>query len=292
MAKIFYRITVIPNQAKFDNLSLWLPFPYGGDFKEVTIFPTPSKLSQENKFENKMAYFGFRKEEVGKSLKIEEKFELEDTRRNWKIDDFNLSDYRKNSDYQKYTTADFYIQSDSPVIQGVAKKIKGEEKNLLKVVQDIYNYVLSILSYGFPTFGLYTSLQAFDFRMVDCGGFSTLFSALCQAVGVPSRIVSGFIAKNTRNSGYHAWSEFMLPDGSWVPVDLAMTKLKKKDYFGKFYEERIIFCKGTDFSLIPPLPNKEKASILQVYYLRLNEGADIKDLEVDTEMKVEKSHWF
>ena len=81
----------------------------------------------------------------------------------------------------------------------------------------------------------------------------------------------------------------MVPDGRWIPVDLAMAKIKNEDYFGCLKEERIIFCQGTDFSLIPELPDKEKASILQLYYLRLNKGAEINNLKVETEIKLEKS---
>lgn len=286
MVKINYRIKIIPNKAKFEKLFLWLPLPYELDANKTIINLQPTKISQENKFGNQMAYFEVKREEIKRDLVIEEKFELEKTDKKTKLFEFTENDFKNDDCYQKYLAPDFYVQSNSLVIQTVAKKIKSERENLLLVIKDVYDYILSILTYGFPTFGLYTSLQAFDFRQVDCGGFSTLFCALCQAVGVPARVIAGFLAKNAKNSGYHAWSEFMLPSGQWVPVDLAMTKLKMRDYFGRLYEPRIVFCRGTDFSLIPQLPNKEKASILQIYYLRLNEGAEIRDLKVKTEIKV------
>jgi len=288
---INYKLRLLPKSSKFRKLFLWLPMPREEKHKLIgtCVFkPLPSKVSREPKFGNKIAYFELAKSEIGNSFLVEEKFEIEVNFKKDKIKSFNFSDYKQDKNFNIYTEADSYVQSDSRILRSVAREIKGKRKSALPDLKDFYDYILSILRYGYPTFGLYTACQAFDFRIVDCGGFSTLFCAMCRAVGVPARVVSGFFAKTAKNRGFHAWSEFMLPDGSWVPVDLAMAKLKNKDYFSKLHEPRIEFCRGTDFSLMPSLPNSQKASILQMYYLRFDHESDIVDFKVDIELKVKK----
>jgi len=288
---VFYRLKLIPKKSVFDKLFLWLPMPYEQEYKvagKVDFRPEAVKIATEEKFGNKMAYFEFKKKEVGRSLVITQAFEIERTGKKAEVSDFTVDDYEKDKEYKKFVKADRYIESDLPVLKKVAREISGGRKNLLPVVRDFYEYILSILTYGYPIFGLYTASQAYGARVVDCGGFATLFCAFCRISGVPAREVSGFMAKSARNSGYHAWSEFMLPGKTWLPVDLALAKLKGKDCFGWLASDRIVFCKGTDFDLVPKLPDDEKAAILQIYYLRFDKGAKINDFKVDIDLVVKK----
>lgn len=286
-----YRLKLFPNEAEFEKVFLWMPVPYedeGQRLRKIDFSFKPKRISQEDRYGNKMAFFEINKREIGKNLLIKEIFEIEIIEKKLKNKDFLEKKYKKNNLFDKYTSADLYVQSDLMIFNKLAKKIIKRERDLEKKARRIYEYVLSILSYGYPTFGLYTSLQAFDFRKVDCGGFATLFCCLCQCVGIPARVVSGFIAKNAKNSGYHAWSEFMLPDESWVGCDLAMAWLKKRDYFGELFEKRIVFCKGSDFNLVPELPDGERVGILQIFSLRLNREGKINDFQVDVELKIKK----
>jgi len=58
-------------------------------------------------------------------------------------------------------------------------------------------------------------------RKGDCGGFSSLFVALCRSAGIPARAVGGF---SLGTNQWHVWAEFFVAGAGWVPVDAAFAE--------------------------------------------------------------------
>ena len=54
-----------------------------------------------------------------------------------------------------------------------------------------------------------------------CDEYTILFIALCRALGIPARYVSGVAYSNVKKDfGNHAWAEVWLPEHGWIPFDI------------------------------------------------------------------------
>ena len=192
---------------------------------------------------------------------------------------FTVSDYATlDADLRrKYLEPNTYLESDDPEIIDLAKRIQGKGTKVLQTLKRINEFVISRVTYGNPIPGLYkaTATLGDESRIksgttgipVDCGGFATLFVSLCQALGIPARIVSGFWAGYHKND-MHAWVEILLPDGSWLPADPATEQLnrlgrsKKSGKLGFVGSDRITFSVGCDLDVTAG-PDPIDADILQ-----------------------------
>lgn len=198
------------------------------------------------------------------SSSLNEYFEVERSPIYVKIDPaLSIDDYKKTD-----KTAKEFLKSSTSLksskVKEIAKEIvygehaesTVEEKNLAVLLPKIYNYVSQKLNYGDPIEGLYSVEDALTLERVDCGGFSTLFIAICQELGIPARLVSGFWAKQNKHvPTMHAWAEAMLPDGSWIPADISTELLRKQGRsskfasFGKIGSDRVVLSHGCDLEL-------------------------------------------
>jgi len=64
------------------------------------------------------------------------------------------------------------------------------------------------------------SSEIFKNRRGTCVGYATLLAALTRAVGIPSRIVMGYVYVLGMFGG-HAWTEILIGE-SWIPIDAAI----------------------------------------------------------------------
>jgi len=182
---------------------------------------------------------------------LEEKFRvsvspaLPLTRKKYTFDQY---DEEILSKVKNFMTPNSFIDFESKELMAAASAIKIDG-DVMKTARAIYRYVITHLEYKNPILGLYTANQAFEQREVDCGGFSSLFVAMAIACGIPARIVSGFLA-GYRSNSMHAWAEFMLPDGQWIPVDAAVEqefnrgKTRVSGKFGFIGSDRVVFSRG------------------------------------------------
>jgi transglutaminase-like putative cysteine protease len=65
-----------------------------------------------------------------------------------------------------------------------------------------------------------------DAGWFDCQLASALLVSLCRSLGMPSRLVSGYLLYPAAPS-YHYWSETWLPDRGWMPVDFITYDLSR-----------------------------------------------------------------
>ena len=190
---------------------------------------------------------------------------------------FTLSSYQKTKIPKIYIRPNRFINGKDPKIKFLAKKVLGQEKNLLKVVKKLYDFTLDYLAYGKPIDGLYSYYQALNEKLTDCGGFSTFLASLYQSLNIPSRLVVGFLIKKKSKFEkilsifklkkldvsclmlddllMHAWLEILLPNNQWFPLDPSLDWRRKKGQtkrqggFGFTPSDRLVTSFGCDFDL-------------------------------------------
>jgi len=185
---------------------------------------------------------------------------------------FILEDYKNTIIPPQYFNNDNFINRYDKEIVTLTKNSIGTEQNLAPIISQMYNYTLSFLSYADPIDGLYPYSQALDKKRTDCGGFSTFLSSCLQSVGIPTRLVIGFVFNphffssfpfvtySLRDFFMHAWLEAMLPDHSWFPLDPSVEwrrtsgLSKRQGGFGVIPNDRLVVSFGHEIEL--PIKNK------------------------------------
>jgi transglutaminase-like putative cysteine protease len=131
-----------------------------------------------------------------------------------------------------------YIESRNPKIKSAAKEAIEGKETAWDEVEAIYDWVRERVEYkNGPLKG---ALAALRDGTGDCEELSSLFIAMCRAIGVPARTV--WVPG-------HCYPEFYLEDdagqGHWFPCQAAGDRS-----FGTIVEERPILQKGDNF-LVP-----------------------------------------
>jgi transglutaminase-like putative cysteine protease len=90
----------------------------------------------------------------------------------------------------------------------------------------------------------------------DCGDFTFLLVAWCRALGIPARSVVGGWAQ--ADDAAHVWAEFHLEGIGWVPVDVSVALLLRREpdrfavygvgpdpeaHFGSLVGDRVVFAR-------------------------------------------------
>lgn len=178
---------------------------------------------ETNKYNEKEARIYLPELKIGQSRTyiIKRKFKQGTLEYNVNLEN-NSGNYDKFEDYVKYTSPEDKIESDNILIINKAKEIVGDETNPYIKAKKIYAYVNTSLDYDY-TEGNKGALNALITKKGICEDYSDLFVALCRAVGVPARVVSGYwvdtrdLTKTLCIDSYaHAWVEFYLPEYGWI----------------------------------------------------------------------------
>ncbi len=123
------------------------------------------------------------------------------------------------ADRNDFLRAENHIESNSPEVLGLAKKLKAW--NTLTTAQNIFRWVSENIRYAGFHAADRGALYALRKREGDCTEFMSLFVALCRANGIPARGVGGYVCSGdtiVKAGDYHNWAEFYW-DGTWHPVD-------------------------------------------------------------------------
>lgn len=143
----------------------------------------------------------------------------------------------------------------------ITPMIIHEVREIIPTLQDVQEAVTRILAYIDSDF-TYTSgathvdtplSEIFQQRRGVCQDFAHVMIALCRAIGIPARYVSGYFwidpqikkAAADDNTASHAWVECFLPGIGWVGYDPTHNR--------KVNEIYIKVAVGRDYSDVKPL---------------------------------------
>lgn len=203
---------------------------------------------------------------------------------------FSFTDYQRiPADVRsRYTQSNAVCDTQDPDISALADTIGKGTTSADAYILAVYEHCVSQLSYGEPIRGLYTSREALDRGVVDCGGFCTLALALLRVRGIPARLVSGFLG-SARHDPMHVWIEILLPDGTWLPADPSADHLSrvgrdrtKSGHFGYVGSDHIAVSWGCDIP-IPINGNQYHAAFLQ-YPVIIPYSPDALDISCTVEL--------
>jgi len=134
---------------------------------------------------------------------------------------------------KNYLSLDHIKESERKVLVDLAKQItKGLENDYDKLLA-IHNWVADNIYYDYDAYarGIYGKADAYstyESKKSVCQGYAELTLALCRAVGIPTRLVSGYALGLSTNGVWdeeslseysnHAWNEAFV-DNRWITLD-------------------------------------------------------------------------
>lgn len=116
------------------------------------------------------------------------------------------------------------IQTHLPIIEKLSKQFLAQApSDRAAQVQLILNYLHS--SYPYDTDMLknniirpLTTSEALDRGKGVCQHYAVIFTALARAMGIPTRIIMGYLLTN-EGAGAHAWNEVQIVPGTWRVIE-------------------------------------------------------------------------
>lgn len=228
--------------------------------KNVLFDPKATSTQSINPWDNSISVFLLRniKDKITVSFSTKPINIQKEIHPSWTLSDYNI----KKNLYNRF------IDGSNKQIQKQIKNIINDEKSVLVIANKLYQHTLKYLTYGNSILGLYSCSQVLNNRATDCGGFSTYLLSLFQSIGIPGRLVVGFVIKKSVHSkilslmdqplnfnslSMHAWIEIQLPDSAWFPIDPAMEwrrtrgLTKRLGGFGAIPDDRLVISYGEDF---------------------------------------------
>ena len=234
------RPTVLGQQTLVEQL--WLPLPNDEgdgtrDFELLDIYPSGSEIVDLGQ-DNQAAYWNDVPglcEQTDCRFGIHFQVTLE--RPTYAIPWNKALTYDTESElYQIYTRSQRGIEADDPVLRAMAEQIVAGENNVYKRVLRLQSWVQQNILY--PELGTTypdDALQCIEQGVGDCAGQSKVFVALCRALGIPARTVSGLLpfvrgvgpleefgpraAWFEQNLSVHVWCEVYFPGLGWVQCE-------------------------------------------------------------------------
>lgn len=285
-----------PEPGTFDkekDLKLWLPAPREWDSQRavriLSVEPPPHAEYTDPEFGNRILFWDFAEEPEQPVYSVNLTYRLESFELRADIDPNRVGTYDTTSDrYALYTRSTDHIEV-SPEVVALAREAVGDEDNPYRQARRIHDFVVEKVRYKWlrPDKGAGTrallSSAAIDeetgeqYYEGSCDLQAEFFVALCRAVGIPGRAVTGMVGwgpwmenedLKLRSQQYtqlstdglaaarlfgplegHRWAEFYLPDYGWIPVDPTW------DRFAWIGNERVIFSKGSDVLIGPNAPS-------------------------------------
>jgi transglutaminase-like putative cysteine protease len=120
---------------------------------------------------------------------------------------------------KEFLAPNAYIQSDDPALRAVALRALAGETDAWKAGLKLERWVAENMSFDLGI-ALAPSSELFKNRRGTCLGYATLLATLLRAVGIPSRVVIGYVYALGMFGG-HAWAEARI-GGAWTPLDAAI----------------------------------------------------------------------
>jgi len=290
-----YSFEMVPDPNKIDrakDLKVWLSIPREWDsqkaVKIISVEPEPHARYVDPEYGNPMLFWDFGKEPEQASYKVDVKFRLESYEVSVKVDPELVGSYDKTTkDYALYTRSTHTI-SITPKIREMAHEAIGDEKNPYLQAKRILAFVRKKVHFKVLDFERGRGIKCLlDYPVINektgeeyyegcCSQDTALFVALCRAVGIPARSVSGYIRwcpwvkSDDLKARYpfetkispeglattqfyteldaHMWGECFIPNYGWIPTDGKIEHQNNK---------RWIMSKGRDIQVGPCAPQED-----------------------------------
>ncbi len=121
-----------------------------------------------------------------------------------------------SDDYIRFTgsAGNIIVPSHPRIVQLADSLFDVANGNIRDYAEQCYLYTATHFAYKNAYTGLHSIAQILADGGGDCGNFSTVFICLMRAKNIPARHVIA-VGQNA----IHIWSEFLLQNYGWVPVD-------------------------------------------------------------------------
>lgn len=122
-----------------------------------------------------------------------------------------------------------YVQSDDPDVIKLAQKAVGKTKDVDEAAAKIEAFVDQFISEKNLSVGYATAAEVAESGQGDCTEHAVLTAAMCRAVGIPARVVSGLVYSDSFFPGRdifggHAWAEYY-NGKTWIGLDATRSDL-------------------------------------------------------------------
>ncbi len=120
-----------------------------------------------------------------------------------------------------------FLQSDDKKVIELARGAVGRSKDTAEALKRIEAFVAEYIENKDLSVGYASAAEVVASRQGDCSEHAVLAAAMCRAVGIPARIVTGIAYvddwRGMQGFGGHAWVEAYIGDrnGKWVGLDAA-----------------------------------------------------------------------
>ncbi len=121
-----------------------------------------------------------------------------------------------------------YVQSDRKEIIDLTRWAVGEAKDAATAARRIEAFVGKYIKTKSLSVGYASAAEVAASKEGDCSEHAVLTAAMCQAAGIPARVVMGYVyipkwGKYTNVFGGHAWVEALIGD-KWIYLDATRPK--------------------------------------------------------------------
>lgn len=116
-----------------------------------------------------------------------------------------------------------YLQCDDPRIQDMARHAVSGAEDAARAARQIESFVAGYITKKDFSVGYASAKEVAQSRQGDCSEHAVLTAAMCRAVGIPARVVTGLVyadkfAGRKNIFGGHAWAEAWTGE-QWIGLD-------------------------------------------------------------------------
>lgn len=224
--KVTYRITVPANTVpEGEIIRCWLPYPREDNRRQRNIEFISSNVSDyiiapENTLHRSI--YMEKRAKKDSAVLFSVSFAYTSVAEWFNLSENDILPYNENSDLYRTFTSErntHIVFTDS--IKELSRKIVGDEKNPLRKVRKIFEYIDS--HYPWASAREYSTVPNIPQYVIenkhgDCGMVSLLFITLARYNGIPAKWQSGFMV-HPGAQNLHDWAEVYFEGIGWVPVD-------------------------------------------------------------------------
>jgi len=223
-----YTLSVKPDVVPAgETIRCWLPYPKENrsrqsNVKLIDASPKSYRIAPDST--GHRSIYMERKTVAGKSTEFKLRVSYCGAAQYFDLNKAKIKAYKKKSTlYQQYTEQQGTHIIFTPQIKALADKITGKEKQPLKIVQLLYEWIDShIIWSGALEYSTMENIPQYvlDNRRGDCGMQTLLFMTMARYKGIPVKWQSGWML-HPGEVNLHDWCEVYYEGPGWVPLDMS-----------------------------------------------------------------------